>query len=158
MSSFRTVIYMLMLLLVLVVRMLRTTEAHSMIAFSLLIAALASLVFLLRHDPDKTISRIFFRPVHLFLLAYIIMFFQKPLDYISGYRIELIQVPMGDLRDMPYCVELATIGLLVFFLGYCLLPNDVSQSGHRSVALKAPLNIFKLVLPYLMYQERVHIS
>lgn len=64
------------------------------------------------------IKAVFFRPLFIFILAYIIVFFQSPIDYILGYVDSYIRIGSPDL--MPTAMRYALIGLNCFLLGYLL--------------------------------------
>ena len=70
------------------------------------------------------INSIYLRPVHLFLISYLIVFFQKPLDYVWGYSPRPSGI--GGVDNMSTCVYFSVVGLLLFFVGYLI--TDWSRS------------------------------
>lgn len=83
--------------------------------FYIAISVLISFLFFFNED-DFALKDIRIRPIHLFIISYLIVFFQKPLDYLLGYPMP--RVDMGRLDLVPQCLSLATIGLSSLLLGY----------------------------------------
>lgn len=142
MKGDRIIIFLLFLYIVLLVSQSIVSSFDKQILWSISIGMIAVSLFLFRHEPNSVIRNIYFRPVHLFLLAYIIVFFQKPLDYVLGYQPDATL--MGNTQIMPYCVMLATLGLLSFLVGYCLRNFNYTISSSRE-HVKASVVIFKIL-------------
>lgn len=77
-----------------------------------------SSLFLFLFNKRSTGVKYFIQPVHVFLLAYMIVFFQRPIDYLIGLFSSSFF--LGDIKLMPQCVFYADIGLIVFIAGYVI--------------------------------------
>lgn len=80
------------------------------------IGLVISLVFCFIKPDEKSINFFKIRPSHFFIVAYCIVFFQKPIDFLLGYNLDYIQI--GSAMDMTTCVRLSLVGLCSFVLGY----------------------------------------
>jgi hypothetical protein len=67
----------------------------------------------------NNISSLNVRPVHFFILSYVIVGYQKPLDVLLGYSNDVNSYISIDV--MNYCLLLATVGLCFFLLGYSFI-------------------------------------
>lgn len=103
------------------------------------IALVLCLLFLFRKESNKMIEGVYCRPVHIFLLSYLIVFFQTPIDYLLGnvnsYK-SLCSVSL-----VPTCLLYAVIGLICFFLGY--LNYQEKEQQNKQLEFIASPTVFK---------------
>ena len=97
------------------------------------LAMVLGIAFLSNKDSNIHIRNIFLRPSFLFILAYLIVFFQRPLDYALGYSFNYTQ--LGDVRFMAQSLKYALLGLCMFIIGY------MYESKRVNVTSAAPLKI-----------------
>jgi len=114
-----------------------------------IIAIASVLVFLFYKEPVAQVKRITFRPVFLFIFAFCIVFFQRPIDYIMGYVSGWFYV--GETHYMPFCLKLAIWGLNAFLLGYLSRLNRTEYS--QTFSIDAPIvstKFYTVVLTLLL--------
>lgn len=90
--------------------------SESLIWLCSFLAMFISMFFLFNYESNNNIKTVFLRPSFLFVLAYLVVFFQRPIDYTLGYSFSYIQ--LGDSRYMMTSVKYALIGLCLFCIGY----------------------------------------
>ena len=114
------------------------------------IGILLPIIFVFYKDANSDISRVYFRPIHLFLLSFVIVFFQAPIDILLGYQSGYYMV--GRLDLMPESVRVSLIGMIVFLVGYIFKQDDKSQDGSNNVnhMLPAPTTIYKLLTSVML--------
>lgn len=88
-------------------------------------------LFISSCETNLNIKAVFLRPSILFLIAYLIVFFQRPLDYSLGYSFDYIR--LGDYRLMLKSLKYAIIGLCMFCIGYYIALTKVSQNVSRQI-------------------------
>ena len=95
-------------------------------------------IFMLYKEPILAIKAVFFRPLFLFILAYIIVFFQSPIDFILGYVDGYLRI--GDHQLMIVSVKYALLGLLAFLIGYVIEADKIKahRKGGFSVSVVSP--------------------
>lgn len=81
-----------------------------------LLAIFISILFLFNYERNNNIKTVFLRPSFLLVFAYLVVFFQRPIDYTLGYSFSYIQ--LGESRYMMKSVKYALIGLCMFCIGY----------------------------------------
>ncbi len=122
-------------------------SASSKIVFDIVVSVCASIFFICKKDRDSQFRKVGLRPVHFFLLSFLIVFFQRPLDYVIGLVSDK-QYLIGNTSLMPMCVKYASIGLMFFFIGYYIKPDpvvSVSQQKINKSLKKAPTWFFSLM-------------
>ena len=116
----------------------------------LVMGILLPILFIFYKDDNNDIRRVYFRPVHLFLLSFVIVFFQMPVDILLGYHSGYYLVGRIDL--MPESVRVSLLGLIAFFLGYIIKKEkDIQQE--RDVAynmLSASTTVYKLLTSVML--------
>jgi len=124
-----------------------------------LISFIALLAFVkFNRDSTKGQSVLQFKPVYLFLLAYYIVFFQRPIDYILGFVDGWYYIGRSDL--MLPSLKYSTIGIICFYIGYSyqdtkvskyqndtLLPNQIASTKIYSVATSVLLLLIIIFVP-----------
>ncbi|MBO5613536.1 MAG: oligosaccharide repeat unit polymerase [Prevotella sp.] len=117
-------------------------EVSEMILFC--IAGMVFVSFLFYKDTNEIISRIYFRPIHLFLFAYAVVSFQIPLDMLLGYPVD--DFTIGNLNITPKAVRVALWGLIAFIAGYIIKKNDgVIAHTNKHTNKYASITIFKIL-------------
>ena len=91
-------------------------------------------LFVFSKESTVVIKKIKIRPIHVFLLAYLIVFYQRPVDYLVGYNFSFREI--GYVNLIPICLYYATIGLVSFLVGY----TTYRQNKRRLVPDKVFLN------------------
>lgn len=90
----------------------------------------AILTFILTKESVSILKHQFFRPSILFLLGYIIVFFQKNIDLMIGYI-----TPNNNIFNSPNVILdaafLADIGISVFIIGYLSVRSSKPSIQHR---------------------------
>ncbi len=116
-----------------IIAFLIDTSSYSVVsAIILLCIALSSIIaFLCYKDTLRAIRKVYLRPVHVFLISYIIVSFQMPIDIMLGYNRDYYDIGRMDL--MPECVRIAVLGLLAFFLGYLSRNSLIKTRVTKSV-------------------------
>lgn len=76
----------------------------------------AGLLILANKENDKNIRLIYLRPSYLFVLSYLIVFYQRPIDYVLGYVSDYIQ--LGEIQYMLQSLQYALTGLCMLGIGY----------------------------------------
>lgn len=109
---------------------------ESLVWLCAILAVITSVIFLFNHESNENIKSVFLRPSFLFVFAYLIVFFQRPVDYALGYRFSYIQ--MGDTCFMLISVKYALIGLCLFCLGY-------KKESLKTISISKPLIRIKQV-------------
>lgn len=113
---------------------------ESRITAELVIILVSTMFFLFRRNSVPEVRRVGFRPVHLFIISYFIVFFQRPLDYLLGF-VTQSSYQIGSISLMPICVKYSVIGLICFYIGYLSLRPRV-RITNSSTLVKAPEQIF----------------
>lgn len=133
-----------------VIAFLIDTSSYSEVsAIILLCIALASIIALLCYkDTHSAIRKVYFRPIHIFLLSYVIVFFQTPIDILLGYNRSYYEIGRMDL--MPECVRIAVLGLLAFFLGYLNRDSLIKVRVTKTNMSQAPTDVFKILMSLLL--------
>ena len=100
------------------------------ISIGIFISFFSFLLFCKHKEETVRIGSIYLRPVHVFVISFLIVFFQKPLDYVLGYSLRPSGI--GGISNMSECVYYSVVGLLVFFIGYLFKrqPKSVSESSN----------------------------
>lgn len=112
-------------------------------AITLMIMALIVLLsFFFYKETNTAISRVYFRPLHLFLLSYIVVSFQKPIDIMLGNTVDFLNIGRIDL--MPEAVKVASVGLIAFIVGYITRKNGNENEVNVSSPLYASTTIYKV--------------
>ena len=111
---------------------------------------LLPILFIFYKDENSDIRRVYFRPVHLFLFSFVIVFFQMPVDILLGYHSGYYLVGRIDL--MPESVRVSLLGLIAFFLGYIIKKEKDIQQERDGVynMLPAPITIYKLLTSVML--------
>lgn len=114
------------------------------------LAMVLGIAFLSNKDSNIHIRNIFLRPSFLFILAYLIVFFQRPLDYALGYSFNYTQ--LGDVRFMAQSLKYALLGLCMFIIGY------MYESKRVNVTSAAPLKIKIVSLNFYAFLSSLFIA
>ena len=114
------------------------------------IGILLPIMFVFYKDANSDISRIYFRPIHLFLLSFMIVSFQAPIDILLGYQLDYYNV--GRLDLMPESVRVSLIGMIVFLVGYIFKQDYIIQEDSSFVnrMSPAPTTIYKLLTSVML--------
>ena len=116
----------------------------------LLLGILLPILFIFYKDENSDIRRVYFRPIHLFLFSFVIVFFQMPVDILLGYQSDYYLV--GRLDLMPESVRVSLLGLTAFFIGYVIKKEkDIQQERDGAYnMLPAPITIYKLLTSVML--------
>lgn len=111
---------------------------------------LLPILFIFYKDDNNDIRRVYFRPIHIFLLSFVIVFFQMPVDILLGYNSSYYLVGRVDL--MPESVRVALLGLIAFLLGYIVKKENDTQVNNINTLgfLPAPVTIYKLLTSVML--------
>lgn len=108
------------------------------------IGIIAVISFLFYKECNKHIRSLYFRPIHIFLLSYLVVFFQTPIDILMGYKTDYYQV--GQIGLMPESVRLADLGIIVFLFGYISSKTKIKTISDRPKrSIVAPVGVFKFL-------------
>lgn len=113
-----------------------------------LIAIVVSLMFLASREHNKDIKKIFLRPSFLFIIAFLIVFFQRPIDYVLRYNFTYLQ--LGEVQYMLKSMQYATMGLCLFCMGYLVESKRDKGAKTRVIHLKIVNPRFYVVLSSLL--------
>ncbi len=144
-------IYLLLLAIAFFVTLIIDTSYFNVIGviFLLLLGFIMPILFVFYNETNSYIVRIYFRPIHIFLLSFVIVFFQAPVDILLGYQYEYYKVGRIDL--MPESVKLALLGLIAFLIGYIIKKDKTQVENFNTVGfLYAPTTIFKLLTSIML--------
>ena len=92
--------------------------SRSMVWIYVLTGIICALLFFLNKEYDNNIRMIFLRPSLVFVIAYLIVFFQRPIDYLLGYASGYLKI--GEVRFMLTSLNYAVVGLSLFIIGYLI--------------------------------------
>lgn len=115
-----------------------------------ILAMILGIVFLNNKDANINIRNIFLKPSFLFILAYLIVFFQRPVDYALGYSFHYVQ--LGDVMFMMQSLKYALLGLCVFIIGYQY------ESQRASVITATPLHMKVVSLNFYAFLSSLLIA
>ena len=134
--------------------------SEGMVWIYIAMGAICALPFFFVKECDNNIRMIFLRPSFLFVIAYLIVFFQRPADYLLGYVSGYIKI--GEVRFMLTSLNYAVVGLCLFIIGY-LIESKKSTSGRNiwfhtnivSLNIYAVLSSVLIVLVLLLVPKEV---
>lgn len=89
-----------------------------MVMLFVIIAVIVAVLFFITQEKNSNIRRIFLRPSSLFVLTYLIVYFQRPVDYLLGYQDGYLN--LGEIKFMLPSLKYAIIGLCMFLIGYLI--------------------------------------
>lgn len=104
------------------------------------IGLLCAVLFFCVRECNNNIRKTFLRPSYLFVIAYLIVFFQRPADYMLGYVNGYIKV--GEVRYMLMSLNYAVVGLCCFIIGYLIVSRKttlLSSSGLSRISMVSPV-------------------
>ena len=106
---------------------------------------LLPILFVFYKDKNNDIRRVYFRPIHIFLLSFVIVYFQKPVDILLGYVSDYYMIGRIDL--MPECVKVSLLGLISFLMGYIIKNDDRASKGGKEQNYFSPASttIYKVL-------------
>ena len=108
------------------------------------VGILLAILFFFYKDSNEDITRVYFRPIHIFILSFVIVFFQKPIDILLGYSFDYYKI--GRMELMPEAVRLALLGLISFLLGYIKKDDRaIKQKEEGNGLLIASTTIYKVI-------------
>ena len=107
--------------------------------YNLTTVGIVIILFFFTKEQINDLANIHFRPIHLFLISYCVVFFQIPIDYLCGYDYDYYAT--GNILDMPVCVSLASLGLISFLVGYFIKP-------YSSISANQFINYSKSAHPF----------
>lgn len=145
-------IYLLILAIAFLIAIIIDTSYFNVIGAIILlsIGMILPILFVFYKETNSYMARIYFRPIHIFLLSFVIVFFQAPVDILLGYQYEYYRVGRIDL--MPETVKLALLGMIAFLIGYIIKKdnNIISEKNNTVRFLYAPTTIFKLLTSIML--------
>lgn len=97
-----------------------------------IVAVFSIALFFISKESNLSIKQVSLRPAHLFILAYFIVFYQRPIDYVLGYVDGWRYIGLDCY--MLKCLKISTIGLLSFLIGYmlCSKKHYITKVQHQS--------------------------
>lgn len=81
------------------------------------LAIISTLIFLSYKETNKEIKEVFLKPNYLLIIAYFIVFFQKPIDFVLGYN-DGSYLQVGNIGYVIVSLKYAVIGLCAYYIGY----------------------------------------
>lgn len=112
------------------------------------LAFLVAVVFMFSREKNDAIRIVFLRPSVLFIISFLVVFFQRPLDYALGYDFTYIQ--MGSPSYMIRSIKYALTGLCMFCCGYLFEAQKINSTTHSRQAKQVNPNIFALLSSILI--------
>ena len=111
-------VFLILLLLFFIIAFFIDTSYYNVYGAVMLlcIAFFVVFSFVIYKEKNVDISRVYFRPIHLFVISFVIVCFQQPIDILLGYQKSYYMV--GKISLMPEAVRVSLLGLISFFLGY----------------------------------------
>ena len=116
--------------------------------FLLSISLIVVLSFIFYKENNIAISRVYFRPIHLFLLSFIVVCFQTPIDILLGYQSSYYMV--GKVSLMPEAVRVSLLGLIAFFMGYIINKSKVNKPKLVVISRITSTTIYKILTSILL--------
>lgn len=104
-----------------------TEDSNNIIWAYEIIALVSIIVFFFYKEPVEQVRRITFRPILLFIFAFFIVCFQRPVDYLLQFVDGWYYV--GDASLMPFCLKLSVVGLNSLLLGYLSRLNKTTYTS-----------------------------
>lgn len=135
--SVRNLLFTYILISILVI-LLYIINVDNWIFIGISIACLV--LFLFRKEANFQIKKVYFRPIHIFLLCYLIVFFQTPIDYSLGYVNSWFE--LGETRVIGECLVLSYLGLVSFLVGYLLKKYKPNRKRQFNMSYNASTSIF----------------
>lgn len=114
-----------------------------------IVAILSVVIFFVTKEKDLSIRQVTLKPVYLFIIAFLIVFYQRPIDYVLGHVQGWRYI--GDDGYMLKCLKVSTIGLLSFLIGYLLYSKkrNVVRVQHQ-FANVVPTKFYSLITSILL--------
>lgn len=128
-----------------------TEYSSNMVILFSVISVVSAILFLMVDENNSNIRRIFLRPSSLFVLAYLIVFFQRPVDYLLGYQDGYLNI--GEIVFMLPSLKYAIIGLCMFLIGYLIYARRYNLANRINITynFKIPsLKFFALLSSILI--------
>ena len=135
--------YLMLLLLLFIIAFIIDTSFFNIYGAIVLlgIALCVFLSFIMYREENSAIARVYFRPIHLFMVSFYIVCFQAPIDILLGYQTEYYLVGKIDL--MPEAVRVSLLGIISFLIGYIINSQTVNEVGLSDKIKYAPTTIYK---------------
>lgn len=114
------------------------------------IAFLSLLIFVNLSEVIQDLKTVTLKPVYLFLFAFYIVFYQRPIDYILGFVDGWFYV--GKTSLMLLSLKYSTIGIICFYIGYSYQADkkQVAISRKEYRASVAPPKFYSLITSLLL--------
>ena len=142
--------FMLLLLLFVIAFIIDTSFFNIYGTIVLLgIALCVFLFFIMYREENNAIARVYFRPIHLFMISFYIVCFQSPIDILLGYQVDPYLVGKIDL--MPEAVKVSLLGIISFLIGYITNTQSVNDTGIAKKIQYAPTTIYKVLGSTLLF-------
>ena len=117
----------------------------------ILLSVFGIVLFLIKEEPITVLKKIYIKPSVLFIISYFIVFFQLELDLLLGFT-TVDDFFLGSQSVLCKSAYLSSIGLLCFFLGYCLyIPKRLKKSIYHAKYLTWPINAILSLSLLLMF-------
>lgn len=111
----------------------------------LLFNLLILLIFFLQEEPYFNLKKQYVRITTIFILGYIVVFFQLHLDYILGNIQESFTRLWVNFYIVPKSLIISSIGLVAFLFGYSVKKQIGNKISSQSTKVKLPLGGYNFI-------------